>query len=86
MYIWGNILACEFKNKEKDEGIPYLDIIEDQEGGKLSVYLSNRLADRDKLQHTLKRINVDNQSNDIKILLKEYTSVDSIKSLIEKLG
>lgn len=84
-YVWNNILACEFENKEK--GTPYMDIKEDKEKGKFYIHLSNRIADKTKLQEILNGI----KRNDLKIeddvyVNLEYSSVDDIKSLIEKLA
>ena len=84
LYVWENILACEFENKEK--GTPYLDIKEDKEKGKFYIHLSNRIADKNKLEEILNGIKRNNLKieDDVYVSL-EYSSVDDIKSLIKEI-
>ena len=92
IFIWyWDMLACECDNEE--EGVPYMDIIEKENSGKVLVQFANRQCDREKLCKTLKRIGCEDKKlqEDGYVILEEIPSVQAddvakrVKYWIEKI-
>ena len=90
IFIWyWDILACEYD--EEAEGVPYIETFEKNE--KVSVLLSNRWKDREKLYGTLKRIQCADKVIDTEgcVVLDEIDTINAdavsshVKQWIEKL-
>lgn len=76
IFIWyWDMLACELSLKE--EGIPYMDIIEDEKSGDVLIQLANRKDDEKLLKdHTLKRMGC----QDKKIESNGYVILEAVHS------
>ena len=91
IYIWyWDMLECEYN--DETEGIPYIEVFEENE--KISVRISNRWKDSEKLQRTLKRIQCADNGVDAEasVIVEEINTDDAEKvsshviRWIERLG
>lgn len=75
IFIWyWDMLACELSLKE--EGIPYMDIIEDEKSGDVLIQFANRKDDEELLNRTLKRMGC----QDKKIESNGYVILEAVHS------